>query len=148
MIELGVDQHNHFNSKAALANLFPSEEEIGVTYEEPDGYAILPGFGEMGRCTNCAHFAVHRVGRGSVRGFLIQNNSSVTHDAVLVAGGHDFAVIDNRYIIDLWISLYTGEEMQVVYDLRDPVDQGKIQEIYGDPEKWWAWNGLRFVRTL
>ena len=78
---------------------------------------------------------------------MVEDNPSVTHAGVIVAGGHDFALIDDRYIVDLWISLYTGEEEQVVYDLSKPSDHEKIHAIYGDPVNWSVWDGVRFRRA-
>jgi hypothetical protein len=145
-------------NKKAISDLFDSEEKCGITYrhfdsgristdkemEEHDKHEILaylPGdFGQMGRCTNCADFVAHVMrnsGYDAVRaGFLVDNNPSVSSDSVCVAMGHDFCIVENRYIVDLWISLYTGETTQVVFDLEAPEDFDSIAKNYGDKKSW------------
>ena len=67
-------------------------------------------------------------------GFDVEDNP--TSSAAQDVGGHDFAVIDNRYIVDPWISVYSGEEDQIVFDLQNPSDHAKIEHIFGDRSKW------------
>lgn len=116
----------------ALAKLFSSDKKMGV-YKDGD-YTMLPGEHPMGTCTNCAWFVVNRLRKGDVYGFDVEDNpdSFVAQDV----GGHDFAVIDNRFIVDPWISLYTGQEDQIVYDMANPADQQKIKHLFGDKNKW------------
>lgn len=136
--------------KLDLLKLFSSETEIGIVnlpYEDEDDAIheqgeeveltpFLPGdFGQMAICTNCARYIVDKVGSGDVYGFFVDDNP-VSSVEIESAGGHDFAVIDGRYIVDIWISHYTGEEEQYVYDLHDHRDKQKIIEIFGDPDKW------------
>ncbi len=128
-------------TKEQLQIAFGSEEVIGIEYQDihRDGHsiAILPrNHGEMGKCTNCAEYVVNTLGYGAVFGFATEDNPTATHDCVIWADGHDFAVISGQYIVDIWISLYTGMEPKVVYDLKDPEDHEKILEIYGDVLKW------------
>lgn len=51
-------------------------------------------------------------------------------------GGHDFAVIDDRYVVDPWLDDTANESKQVVFDLEAPDDQPIIQELYGDRRCW------------
>lgn len=140
--------------KEELETKFKSEKAIGIHYAEygtmtpmndlseeeqetADIYAYLPNNEEMGKCTNCAVYVAEQYpGRAEVYGFLCENNPECTHKAVTDAFGHDFCVIDNRYIVDFWVSLYAGYEQQSIYDLQDKNDQAKIKQIYGNPEKW------------
>ncbi|MBI6726863.1 hypothetical protein YA0089_24945 [Pseudomonas viridiflava] len=139
------------HTKESLSALFQSEEQIGVFYghsqtkESLEDYkgdpelfeeiAWLPSGEYMGRCTHCAKFAVKLIGEGEVYGFMVKDNP-VAHQGITDCFGHDFAVIQNRYIVDIWMSLYAGDEPQSVYDLRDKRDFAKITEIYGKPELW------------
>lgn len=115
-----------------------SEAEFNVEYPgcEMEGVTCLPDGHEMFICTNSADYVVRTLGEGGRYGFMVDNNPSVTDHEILGAGGHDFAVIGNRYIVDLWISLYTGSETQVVYDMWDKKDHPKITSLYGDPTTW------------
>ena len=127
-------------TKASLAEMFKDDKACGVyvstEFHPGEEWAMLPTHHEMGNCTNCARYAVKRVGRGRVFGFFSEDMPNYTYDEVLNCGGHDFAVIDDRYIVDLWLSLYAGKEKQTVYDMKDPRDIPKIKKIYGDPAYW------------
>jgi hypothetical protein len=129
---------------------FESEEKIGVYYANPDGiqennytgnnpdeefWAHLPDGTQMGKCTNCAHYVVATLGEGEVYGFDTRENP-VPNSAIMAAMGHDFAVLRDRFIVDIWTTVYAGEETQIVYDLHNKKDFAKISEIYGSPEKW------------
>lgn len=120
--------------KAELAARFATEELMGIEYINE--IAMLPNGQEMGRCTNCAWFVVETLGEGEVWGFRVDDNPSVTQEEVVFAFGHDFAVIEGRYIVDPWIDLYTGAVNQGVFDLQDPADAPRIAAIYGDPACW------------
>lgn len=141
----GLRRHLPEQARHTLAELqmmFATEEACGIYYAPAspqwggDDIAYLPTHQEMGRCTNCAWYVVDRLNEGDVWGFLVKDNPTVSHEAIIVCGGHDFAVVGNRYIVDIWISLYTGCEEQIVFDLGNPADADKIQAIFGDPKCW------------
>jgi hypothetical protein len=81
---------------------------------------------------------------GTVSGFLADDNPEVSEDAIRDAGGHDFAVINNRYVVDLWIGVYTGSrdeggrQYPCVYDLAsdDPQEQTMNRALYGERRNW------------
>jgi hypothetical protein len=74
-------------------------------------------------------------GRGRVRGFWVDDNPEAT-DVASVCDGHDFAVVDDRYVVDGWAVHVEGITKQVVWDLKDSMEQAKILRLYGRPEKW------------
>lgn len=139
--------------KQKLTEMFDTEEKIGVYYTlygeeepiDPDAVELGPydeieshlpdGFGHFSHCTSCAALVVDRLGAGDVYGFDIKDNP-VASEAISRCFGHDFAVVDKRYIVDIWLSTFSGIENQVVFDLQDPEDRAKIEYYYGDPEKW------------
>jgi len=118
-----------------LKQKFCSEDSIGITYDDEHNIALLPDGTEMGNCTNCARYVIKELGRGDVYGFSTDDNP-VESEQVEAAGGHDFALIDGRFIVDIWISLYTGAEDQIVFDLLDDNDAKKTSEIFGNTELW------------
>lgn len=158
------NQTKTLSVKEELESKFGSEQSIGIHYaeygsmipaeefseeekEQTDIYAFLPNDEEMGRCTNCALYVAEQYpGRAEVYGFYCEDNPKCTHKAITDANGHDFCIIDKRYIVDFWVSLYTGYEKQSVYDLHDKSDQLKIRQIYGDPEKWSVMQNDSFIR--
>lgn len=142
----------HF--KKSLEERFKDEETIGVYVEDSDtglsesefsqrypdkefsGISLLPNGESFFICTNSAKFVIQTLQEGELYGFVTDDNPSVTHSEILSSEGHDFALLRNRYIVDLWISHFTGCEKQMVYDLWDVKDHVKIKEIYGDPTAW------------
>ncbi|SOC30338.1 hypothetical protein [Thalassospira xiamenensis] len=142
------------NVKTELERRYATEEEIGVYYAcmstdkrqelmtpeeraKADIIAYLPSGEPMGTCTNCARVvASDYPGRADIYGFLCEQNPECTDDEIQCVGGHDFCVVDRRYVVDLWISLYTGLESQVVFDLQDPADRDKITQYFGNPRNW------------
>jgi len=64
-----------------------------------------------------------------------------------LAGGHDFAIVDDRYIVDPWlmeveldrITTLTGKKLYVnqgVFDLENSNDRQLAREIYGPSSNW------------
>lgn len=54
-----------------------------------------------------------------------------------IADGHDFAILDGRYIVDGWVKFVeTNLEARGVYDIDDDGDLPEIVRLYGDPSTW------------
>jgi hypothetical protein len=51
-------------------------------------------------------------------------------------GGHDFAVVDQRFIVDGWAVCVSGYSRSAVFDFLDRKDRKLIRELYGDPTFW------------
>ena len=155
-IQKKVDLHLAFKNEKIVGVQYFEYDNSGPSFDpdendrldEPkDLLAFLPGeFGEMGNCTNCAHFVVDRLGGGDVYGFNVDDNP-VQSDEINACGGHDFAVINKRYIVDIWISLYTGLSKQIVFDMEDERDLNRIEFFYGNPENWSVFqNERKFIK--
>lgn len=78
-----------------------------------------------GACIVADHFGGKRFGFPG--DYSIENRDT--------QGGHDFAVVDDRYIVDYWIKHVVGDA-RGVFDMRDPNDAKLIQHYYGDQTKW------------
>lgn len=50
--------------------------------------------------------------------------------------GHDWGVIDDRWIIDVWAHAYMDPDLPVIYDMRNKKDQEMIAKIYPPRDKW------------
>jgi hypothetical protein len=114
-----------------------SEEDYVAAGHDPqwfDETALLPGGGSLGICTYCADYVIRTLGHGARYGFLVENNPSVTDYEIRSSGGHDFAVIEGRYIVDPWYAL--NNNRQGVFDLKSASDREMIKGIYGDPDCW------------
>lgn len=120
----------------AFSSELESEFDVVLHGRAFEGQTVFESTGaSIFICTNGADKVIELVGEGVRCGFFIEKNP-VTHPEIDGAGGHDFAVIGQRYIVDPWISLFTGAEDRSVYDLHDPKDAEIIKHIYGDVEKW------------
>lgn len=144
--------------------LFGSDEAIGVMIEVNNGQEVLSikeygeKYGDLGKdgpdtaslmpdgtsavcCTNYAHHVRRVLGdmgcEVAVVGFANEDNP--TSRCAIVEyhpGGHDFAIVDDRYLIDPWVRLVAAVEDQIFYDLNDPADAAKARDIYGPRECW------------
>ena len=82
--------------------------------------------------------------RVTIHGFFSGDNPNAGVNEL--SGGHDFAVVDNRYIVDPWIvdvetgqiTTATGKHIdldgQGVFDIEE--DVRLVKDIYGDASKW------------
>lgn len=89
-------------------------------------------------CTNYAAQILRAMpGRVKIFGFANENNptSRVAREE-LHPGGHDFAVVDDRYIVDPWLRLVRGEDGPIVLDMQD-LDEARLAlHTYGPRNCW------------
>lgn len=110
--------------------LFHDDEECHVF---PTGKAFFI-------CTNWAdltrrYFGEHRT---EVMGYLhINNETSAISEQY---EGHDFAVVDGRFIVDGWLTGVglekPGRFTPGVYDMQHPDDAAEIARLYGTQQAW------------
>lgn len=145
--------------------LFGSDEAIGVMmevnfgeevlsikeYDEkyghlgkgngPDAASLMPDGTSAVCCTNYAHHVRKVMGdmgcEVDVVGFANEDNPT---SRCAIEGfhpeGHDFAIVNDRYLIDPWVRLVAAVEGQIFYDLNDPADAAKANDIYGQRHLW------------
>ena len=139
---------------AFLEDRFGSDAQFGVRYtDEETGQEILaedlPSFeGDMsstfpdGGITNCTNYARNvqkALPAGAVRVVGFSNEKNPDSDVVREGwhpGGHDFAIVDNRYLVDPWAKLLARVRDRVVYDLQDDQDARVVARTYGDSAIW------------
>lgn len=130
--------------KAQLESQFGPEANYPLHHEkecaEDDkncdpGPEQLGSFGDSVICTSWAEFVVAALGkRAKMYGFYCEENPAPGMEQF--AEGHDFALVDGRYIVDGWIKNVIGETSRAVFDLKDPADAEFIRNYYGKPKKW------------
>lgn len=116
--------------KAALG-AFPPPDEIPANWVPP-----LPLDPEhLATCTLTAKYIATQLG-GEVWGYQHDKNPT----AVLGKWelGHDFALIDGRFLVDWWATEYGSKvaEHPGVLDLADPVDAARVRSWYGEKIRW------------
>ena len=85
-------------------------------------------------CTDYAYWAREQIGRGDVFGFAVWDNPGTEFDGRW--DGHDFLLVDGRWIVDLWSKLVAGIAEKVVFDLDSEADAADVRRIFGDRAKW------------
>ena len=122
---------------AALEQL-ATDEAMGVEFHD-DGHdttSTFPNGSAAVSCTNCAEriaemlegYIVH------IYGFpLTRSPHALTAQT---AGGHDFAVVEYRYIVDPWVKNVESISARAVFDLENPRDHYQINRLYGDHALW------------
>ena len=151
--------------KALAERLFGTDAAIGVTFEiegepdpisacefdrrygalphreMPDAVSVLPSGGSAVCCTEYAHHikrVLEPLGHTvAVVGFANEDNPKSRCAIVEYHPcGHDFAIVDERFLIDPWVRLVAAVEDQIFYDLHNPVDMQKALVVYGPRECW------------
>ncbi len=122
------------NRVAALTARYGSDEALGVTYDDEHGGSFLPGGGRASNCYDCADYIRACEPNTAIYGFWSRENAGWA-GAILV-DGHDFAVVDDRYIVDPWIVETERLSDRPVFDLKNPNDRTEVRRIYGDRKSW------------
>lgn len=112
-----------------------TDEAMGVEFPEDEPSFVTLNDGEeldAVICTNCATKILEmNGGKGDIYGWQ-ENPTSI----VAEGDGHDFAVIDGRYIVDPWAVNVEGSAPRAVFDLGDAVQRAEALRLYGDPKTW------------
>lgn len=94
------------------------------------------GWGKYGvrypRCTSSAEWLRLLLGRGEVRGYSTDENPQALVGQHIF--GHDFLVVDGRWLVDWWAVSYAGEHTHIVIDMQKQPDL--VRKYYGDPSTW------------
>lgn len=118
--------------RAELEAFFADESRLRITDE--DGEARFPDGTAVVICTNCANRVIELLGRGEVWGYFADDNPGTA--AADGLDGHDFAIIDGRYLVDVWLKFVAGTVSRAVSDLRLETDAPEIRRLYGDRRHW------------
>jgi hypothetical protein len=111
-------------------NALCAEEE----YDENEGCWIFRGGGSCCCCTDSA-IKVAKYFGGRVVGYFMVNNrqASISADNY---GGHNFALIDDRFVVDYWSYRVARLIKKPVLDLRIKGDRVLAKLLYGDRDSW------------
>lgn len=101
-----------------------------TSYESDSDGWVCDEIGRLSTCTTTANWLADRLG-GEVVGYFSDDNP--TAELGSIEGGHDFVLVDGRYIVDWWAK-DIGYAKRRVYDVSK--DKGIISKLYGDPAAW------------
>lgn len=108
----------------------------GQLEADPDGILMFPQSGMATDPLTWAAQARRILGdRVRIYGFWCFENPQATLMGEL-RERHDFAVIDQRWIIDLWMRRYYSDEDVGMVDLNNAEAYEAARPIYGDPATW------------
>jgi len=85
-------------------------------------------------CTDYAYWTREVLGCGQVFGFFDFANPGT--ETGKFNGGHDFLVIDGRFIVDLWLREVPNWTKQIVFDLESADDAASVAKYFGDRKRW------------
>lgn len=139
---------------------FGTEKALGICFEDSAGkrYSLEEG-DKMYRNTNietltlssifqngddaicCTNYARHIFNnskrRVKIHGF--KNEDNPTAKIVkenMHPGGHDFAVIEGRFLVDPWIKLVRMKADRIAFDMCDQKDSEYVNDMYGPKDNW------------
>lgn len=90
---------------------------------------------DVTQCTQFARYVVSQVG-GVVVGYSIDLQNDSEDKIGYWCLGHDFAIVEGNYLIDLWARDVNCCLNRAVFDLQDPVDKALIEELYVSQDRW------------
>lgn len=125
---------NQPNRVAELVARYGSDDAIGVVHDEEAEASLLP---DGGRATNCYDYASYIRSlepNAEIYGFWSRENTGWA--GAILQDGHDFAVVDRRYIVDPWIVETEHLSDRAVFDLENPADRAEVRRLYGDRRSW------------
>lgn len=107
------------------------EEEL--FNEDAEEWQFLDGTAAA-LCTSSAiqvvrHFA------GRVVGYFSTDNP-IAEIGLPDHDGHDFALIDDRWLVDYWAWHVEGLVATPIFDLSNIADRTEVARLYGSPEQW------------
>jgi len=89
---------------------------------------------DFGVCHGTANWIRRRLGRGQMYGYRLDDNPAAKVGAAY--GGHDFLVVDDRWLVDWWGVHWSGDTDWLVLDL---TQQMRLAErLYGPRTRWKA----------
>ena len=124
---------------ASLEALFGTDDAPGWSprVRQDDGAEIFSRTRASSvTCTSYACEVQEELGaaRVKVMGFFCDDNPGTAVETV--CDGHDFAVVDGRFVVDGWIKLVEQISDRVAFDLASPADADEVARLYGDRTKW------------
>jgi hypothetical protein len=118
---------------AILERHFGDEDVYGIWIEPEEERCLLPDGGSAVVCTDLATFIANQMPhRAEIYGYFADDNEGAETNEH--ADGHDFVLLDDRYIIDPWLSHVAGATPRTVFDLVE--DAAEVRRWYGSRENW------------
>lgn len=122
------------NRISELLDRYGSDAALGIVYDEEVEASLLPDGGRASSCSDCATYIASLEATAVIYGFWSRDNPAWAGAGLV--DGHDFVVVDGRYIVDPWIVETEALSPHAVFDLENPADAADITRIYGNRLAW------------
>ena len=119
---------------AELTARYGSDDALGVLYDNEEQVSLLPDGGRAASCYDCACHIRSIEPNTEIYGFWSRENTGWA--GAILQDGHDFAVVDRRYIVDPWILETEHLSARAVFDMKNPADAAEVRRLYGDRSSW------------
>ena len=107
------------------------EEEY---FDQEEELWLFRNGGQCGVCTDSAMRLAAQFG-GVVIGYFASDNPSAAIGEPITAG-HDFAIIDERWVVDYWSWRVTDLMSNPILDLHVRSDRHMVHRLFGDTAQW------------
>lgn len=125
------------NPKYELTTQFLGKSDSFWGITDTDDGSMFSNSGLSGvNCTGYALEIKRKLGAGRVSIVGYQSDPKTPTAAGDDADGHDFAIVDGRYIVDPWVHDVANLSDQGVLDLEDGGDAPEIERLYGPRSSW------------
>lgn len=133
--------------RAEFVALIDAQEASSIFHEE-EQCTIFPNGDHWACCTFWARGVEEMLGGHRVKVMGFSNTDNPTAEISKPIFGHDFALVDDHFIVDGWVKYVASHvgERSGVYDLHDDKDLEVVHALYGNPDCW-SWlddPGARF----
>ncbi len=115
---------------AHFLELLVAEEQ----FDEAEGLWLFCGGGQCSMCTDSAQRIATRF-KGMVVGYYSRDNPRAAIGLPEV-DGHDFALIDKRWLVDYWAWRVSGISPKPILDLSNAADRIAACVLYGPANVW------------
>jgi hypothetical protein len=105
-----------------------------VFFDEVESLNRFRHGGHWAICTDSA-LRVARQFKGTVWGYYAIENLQAAI-GLSIAGGHDFAVIDSRWLVDYWACNVAQVIQTPIFDLNEDKDRDEVRRLYGPSRRW------------
>ena len=103
-------------------------------YDSDEGRWTFQSGGSCCCCTDAATKVTKAFGGRVVGCAASKNRSALVGTAH--SGGHDFALVENRFIVDYWAFCVAGLILKAVLDLNRQEDRELSRRYYGNEDSW------------
>jgi hypothetical protein len=119
----------------SLKRLYETSNTIPIRRDADEECSVFPDGSAIAICSNWAQY-VRRIEGQRAELFGFYSHAVPESLIARLCFGHDFAVVDGRYLVDGWVKDIECLSAFAVFDLDDPATADEILRLYGPRAKW------------